>query len=211
MSDMLDQKIRILQQTDDLQKKRADLAAQKAVTSKIEDLLAVGQKQSLDAESHIMGSNINEEIIRERVAHEIALRDRKMEISLETKAKELKLREEDLEAREKMARNLISRALEKIAQHQHRGPPETGRIHTGYAGYNNTGTRYHPGPVYREDPDFGVPQYGTRTAELPVPVLAGVPSRHGSSAEATREAASRRFADERVHQEEKMTDLIDLY
>lgn len=85
----------------------------------IETILAIGQKQFADAEAGIYRNdeefvNVHEEIIRERVAHEVARRDRKVEAHLATKARELEIREADLEMRQKGYEPLLVQNLDKL-------------------------------------------------------------------------------------------------
>ena len=119
-NELLGQKIQLSRQAEDLRKKERDLESRKDLIRKIEYLLAIGQKQFADeyagVENRSMEEfvNINEAIIRERVAHEMSRRDHKASAHLLTKTEELKIREVDLEAREKGYQPMLSKNLEQL-------------------------------------------------------------------------------------------------
>ena len=103
MNDVLNKQIRVVQQTVNLKRQDLELEARKELTRKIENLLAIGQKQFVGADDQSLSTfvDVNEEIIRERVATEMKRRDRKTEAQFIIQAKELEFREAALEVREK--------------------------------------------------------------------------------------------------------------
>lgn len=104
-SDIFSQYTALVQQTAHLKERELSISAREALALKIEQLLAVGQKQSAGAEADDQELdafiNVNEVIIQERVTHEIRHRDRQVDSQLASKKEELHHREAAIDMREK--------------------------------------------------------------------------------------------------------------
>ncbi|KAF2446636.1 hypothetical protein P171DRAFT_430745 [Karstenula rhodostoma CBS 690.94] len=105
INDILGQRAALVQQKIHLKEWELGLNAREGLTRKIEHLLAEGQRQFAGAEADEQGLepfiNVNEEIIRERVIHEIGRRDRKVDAQLTIKKEKLDNREAAIDMREK--------------------------------------------------------------------------------------------------------------
>ncbi|KAL1608171.1 hypothetical protein SLS60_003110 [Paraconiothyrium brasiliense] len=104
-SSIFGQRVALFKETVHLKERELDLEARESLIGKTEHLLAIGQKQyaGADADHQDLETflDINDEIIRERVTHEIGRRDRKVDAQLAIKKGELKTRETAIDMREK--------------------------------------------------------------------------------------------------------------
>lgn len=106
LSEILIDKICLVKQIEKLRVKELELAARaNNVFTPVNDSTGQNTAASVDA---------NEEVIRDRVAQEIALHDVKVEARLTAKEKELEIREQGIEFREKVAPVVVAQALKEI-------------------------------------------------------------------------------------------------
>lgn len=105
-----------MQQAEALHLVEKDLIARKQLIRNIEGALTVRQMESTGAADQTVGEfvAVNEAIMRERVAHEMARRDHVVTAERNIKEQELEAREAALKVRESQAPTIVATALAKL-------------------------------------------------------------------------------------------------